>query len=72
MNYGLFGVKSMQTKSKQTLKIYWQHLKKYRLMAVLICVSSIITPMAEIAAPLYYKKFFDYLAGASKLEPAMF
>lgn len=48
--------------TKQTFKIYWQHLKKYKGFLYLTLFSVLIGSSSFVVAPLYYKKFFDILS----------
>lgn len=47
--------------TKTTFKIYWRHLKKYRWLFWLSVLSVLLGSGSFVAAPLYYKKFFDIL-----------
>ncbi len=60
----------MQNLSKQTFKIYWNHLLKYKWLVLFILISIIIASVAGLLAPIYYKKFFDILTSADILDPA--
>ena len=57
----------MNNFTKQTFKIFWRHLSKYKFVIFVISTSVILGAITNIIAPLYYKKFFDILAesGAS-------
>ncbi|MFH1286893.1 MAG: ABC transporter ATP-binding protein [Candidatus Magasanikbacteria bacterium] len=58
----------MKYKTKLTFKIFWQHARKYWLALSTIIISIIIGDVFSILAPLYYKKFFDELAGSGDLS----
>jgi ATP-binding cassette, subfamily B, bacterial len=60
----------MQNLSKQTFKIFWNHLLKYKWVVLFIFVSIIIASVAGLLAPIYYKDFFDILTTADILDPA--
>ena len=53
----------MQYNTKQTLKIYWSHLLKYKWSALVVFLSMIGVSFVNTIIPLYYKKFFDVLTG---------
>lgn len=50
--------------TKQTFKIYWNHIKPHWLLGLIMFVSVIIASAAHLIAPLYYKTFFDILSSA--------
>lgn len=52
----------MQTLTKQTLQIYWQHSKKYKLAIFLIALGIVGITLTEIYVPFLYKKLFNLLA----------
>ena len=52
----------MTNYSKQTFKIYYQSLKKYKPAVFLVLFSVIIAPLSNIIAPLFYRDFFNVLA----------
>ena len=45
-------------------RVYWQHLRRYWGKVAVLVLTIIIAEVAEIAAPWYYKRFFDVLSGA--------
>ena len=51
----------MKYHTRLTLKIYWQHAMKYRLIVFLVAFSVIAASTLSVAAPLYFKIFFDLL-----------
>ena len=55
----------MQTKTKETIKIYWRHAMKYKFFFVAIVISAIVIPTIDAVLPLYLKKFIDILSNAS-------
>jgi ATP-binding cassette, subfamily B, bacterial len=58
----------MKTSTKQTLKIFWLHAKKYPgKIAILLIAITGFTSLA-IYGPFWYKKFFDTLAQAQSYE----
>lgn len=57
----LFLTSFMQHNTKLTLKIYWEHAKKYKISLILILIFGIIAPILNTIVPIYFKKFFDTL-----------
>lgn len=51
----------MENNTKQTLKIYWEHIKKYKLSGLIVVSFIVIGSSINVILPLYYKKFFDAL-----------
>lgn len=51
----------MSSSNKQTVKIYWQHIKAYPLSGWVMFLSTIAVWCLNTFIPLYYKKFFDLL-----------
>lgn len=51
----------MEYNTKKTLEIYWQHAIKYKLWGLIILIFAVSGSITYVAAPLYYKKFFDIL-----------
>ena len=58
----------MQNNTKKTLKIYWEHIIKYKLSGLVIVFSVVIASVLYIIAPLYYKHFFDILGSEGPRE----
>lgn len=52
----------MKVQTKETIKIYWRHAAKYKLLLTLVAISALITPAIDAVVPLYLKKFIDMLA----------
>lgn len=52
----------MKTSTKQTLKIFWQHARKYPGTIIVSLISLFGFIGIEIYVPFWYKKFFDILA----------
>ena len=50
--------------SQQTLKIYWQHIQKYRWSFFILIFSVIAASVANLVGPIFYKKFFDAISSA--------
>ena len=44
------------------MKIYWQHLKRYPWLGIVVFLSTIFASVFDVIIPLYYKKFFDILS----------
>ncbi|MDP2586813.1 MAG: ABC transporter ATP-binding protein [Candidatus Komeilibacteria bacterium] len=53
--------------TKQTFKIYWQHVRRYSLLGGVIVVSVILASSAHLIVPIFYKHFFDILAGSGEV-----
>ncbi len=51
--------------TKQTLEIFWQHSKKYKLAIIAMSLAMILAVLGEILRPILYKQFFDMLASGS-------
>ncbi|MFA6587486.1 MAG: ABC transporter ATP-binding protein [Patescibacteria group bacterium] len=47
-----------------TLRIYWQHVKRYPLTVVFALAAIILAAIAGVIQPLFFKKFFDILSQA--------
>ncbi|MCK4892087.1 MAG: ABC transporter ATP-binding protein, partial [Candidatus Pacebacteria bacterium] len=52
----------MSNNTKKTLRIYWNHIIKYKLSGLIILFSIIAGSSINVILPLYYKKFFDILS----------
>ncbi|MBU1037242.1 ABC transporter ATP-binding protein/permease [Patescibacteria group bacterium] len=52
--------------TKQTLKIFWQHLSKYKFAVFVVFFSITLASIANLINPLFYKEFFDILAGSGE------
>ncbi len=52
----------MKTLTKQTIRIFWEHTKKYPWVIVLMVLSLIGTTATGLYSPFWYKKFFDTLS----------
>lgn len=53
----------MQTTTKQTLKVYWQHAWRYRSKVIILITAIVAGNLVDLYVPLLYKRFFDVLAG---------
>jgi len=51
----------MKNNTKQTLKIFWGHVKRYKISSTVVLLSMIAVSITNTVTPLYYKKFFDVL-----------
>ena len=58
----------MKSNTKKTLKIYWEHTKKYKLSGsvILFCIAA--GSSINVILPLYYKQFFDILGSEQTKE----
>ncbi|MEK7167016.1 MAG: ABC transporter transmembrane domain-containing protein, partial [Patescibacteria group bacterium] len=52
----------MKNNTKQTLKIYWQHILNYKISGLFIIVCVIGASIIDVIVPLYLKDFFNALA----------
>ncbi|MFH1482008.1 MAG: ABC transporter ATP-binding protein [Patescibacteria group bacterium] len=52
----------MQNNTKKTLKIYWQNILNYKILAFFLIISIIGTSIINVIIPLYLKDFFNALA----------
>ena len=55
----------MQSATKQTLKIFWQHSNRYKLSVIVIVVGIILTTANNVITPFFYKGVFNALVGSS-------
>jgi ATP-binding cassette, subfamily B, bacterial len=55
----------MKLITRQTYAIYWQEISKRKLAAFAILFFVTAATVVETMVPLYYKRFFDILAGAT-------
>jgi ATP-binding cassette subfamily B protein len=61
-----------QSLTKQTLKIFWQHSRKYKLFVLLSVTGIILASLFELYQPILYKDFFDLLAQKSAAPNELF
>ena len=55
--------------TKQILKVFWYHARKYKYFVFLSIVTTIFASgLNNVVAPLFYKKFFDTLALTGDIE----
>ncbi len=54
--------------TRQTLKIYWQHVKKYRWSFFVLIFSIIAASVANLIGPIFYKEFFDAITSPETLS----
>jgi len=59
----------MKTVTKQTYKLYWQHVKNYGLAFWITIISITAGAGLTIVVPLYYKSFFNVLTGPEAGQP---
>lgn len=55
----------MKTITKQTLRIFAQHVRPYRLIFFVMVLALGVSVIMEILIPVYYKKFFDALSSGT-------
>ncbi|MBI5466362.1 MAG: ABC transporter ATP-binding protein [Candidatus Kerfeldbacteria bacterium] len=53
----------MKAITKQTYLVFWQHVRRYRLLFWFIVLSIAAGAALSVVVPLYYKDFFNLLAG---------
>lgn len=58
----------MQFRTKQTLKIYWSQVRHYRILVFFMFLALGVATVVDLAIPIYYKKFFNILTGASAFD----
>ncbi len=58
----------MNIKPLDTLKIYWQQVRKYKLLLFLMFLALGVTTVLELIIPIYYKEFFNVLTGSASAE----
>ncbi len=51
------------------IKVFWQHLKKHRLLAFLTFSFTVLVFVVDVIIPLYYKRLFDTIAAAQTPSP---
>ncbi len=61
-------IPGMQSRTKQTLKIYWSQVRKYKLLAGVMLLGLIFGALIDLATPLFYRRFFNILT--SSVQPA--
>ncbi len=54
----------MKQLTKQTIKIYWQHAKQYKLFLFFTVFGTIFTAITNTVAPLYIKQILDLVVNA--------
>ena len=58
----------MQYLTKQTFRIFWQHLWHYKWSVLVILVGVVGGAITNIVAPLFYKDFFDVLVNSDGVK----
>lgn len=56
----------MKTLARETSKIYWNHVKQYRLSIFLVVLGMVAISAIDVYIPFWYKKLFDILALGDK------
>jgi ATP-binding cassette subfamily B protein len=56
----------MNNLTKQTLKIFWQHVTRYPIKLTVVILFAALTIVPDMIKPFLLKSFFDILGGASK------
>jgi ATP-binding cassette, subfamily B, bacterial len=57
----------MENYTKQTFKIFWDHIKRYKISGFFIIFSITIGSITNILGPLLYKRFFDILTSGDEV-----
>ncbi len=52
----------MEKYTKETIKIYYQHIRNYKISAFVMVISIIIGSVVNAVTPLYFRDFFNILA----------
>lgn len=67
-------ISHMKNRTKLTLKIYWQHLSKYKLLSFVVVFSLIGAVLTSVLVPIYIKKFIDIVvsSGPDALNRSLF
>lgn len=55
----------MQSITRNTLSIFWQHTKKYRWLIFFLVIFSAIQMSAEIVQPFFYRALINFVSGES-------
>jgi len=58
----------MKNNTTQTLKYYWQHLRKFKVSFLITVFSVIGAALVNTIKPLFYKDFFDTLTSSANKE----
>ncbi len=56
----------MNNLTKETLKIFWQHVTRYPIKLTVVIVFAALTIVPDMIKPFLLKNFFDILGGTSK------
>nr|MDQ3018423.1 hypothetical protein [bacterium] len=64
----------MQAQTKQTLKIFWQHLQPYKVVVGVIAFLIVVAVGLDITQPILYRQLFNLIAGsrADISQPVMY
>jgi len=58
--------KQIQTiKTWEILRVLWQHVMRYRTMAMVLLIATVAANILDLITPIFYKRFFDILAHSS-------
>lgn len=60
----------MQSLTKQTLRIFWQHSKPYKLQIIIIALGLIAVLITDIAQPFLYRALVNYVSEADTISIA--
>lgn len=59
---------SMKYHTKQTIQMYLAHARRYPWLCFFVFLLSSLATVGSMMTPLYYKRFFDILSGALKVD----
>lgn len=59
----------MNVTARDTLKVYWQQVRKHKLVVFLLFFTLGAATVLDVIIPLYYKEFFNVLTGAQSADP---
>ncbi len=54
----------MKQLTRQTIKIYWQHTKRYKMLLFLTILGTVFTAITNAVSPLYIKQILDLVSAA--------
>ena len=62
--------KSPHINTGRILRVYWEHVRRYKGRALFILLLVSLANVFDVIVPLFYKRFFDLLAGDLVIEGA--
>lgn len=58
----------MKLQTKQTVRIYWNEIRRYKLLVFAMVFSLGVATTIEVIIPIYYRRFFNLLSGTIVTE----